>query len=99
MAIFPYEGLTKTLEIGNTPIGILSNTWKLEQVRNTKFVTNISNEMLLNPAKCEVYSFHRFWVIKVKIARISKTTACAFHFLKIQSAFYQYLQSRLDFLK
>ena len=27
---------------------------------------NICNEMLLNAAKCQGYSFNRFWVIKGK---------------------------------
>ena len=37
--------------------------WK---IRNTKFGTNVSNKMLLNPAKYQGYSFYRFWVIKEK---------------------------------
>ena len=32
--------------------------------RNTKFGTDVSNEMLLFAAKCQGYSFCRFWVIK-----------------------------------
>ena len=57
MAIFFYNGLTRNLEIENTPIRNLSYIWRLGQVGNTKFVTNVSNEMLLNAAKCQVYSF------------------------------------------
>ena len=52
MAIFFYNGLTRNLEIENTPIRNLSYIWRLGQVGNTKFVTNVSNEMLLNAAKC-----------------------------------------------
>ena len=51
MAIFFYKGLTRNLEIGNTPIGVLSNIWRLGQVGSTKSFTNTSNEMLLNAAK------------------------------------------------
>ena len=31
---------------------------------DAKFATNVSNEMLLNVAKSQGYSFYRFWVIK-----------------------------------
>ena len=42
--------------------------WKSElrtlgQVKDTKFGTNVSNEMLLNAAECQGYSFYRFYVI------------------------------------
>ena len=42
----------------------MPNTWRLRWVRGTKFGTDASNEMLLNAAKCQDYSFYRFWVIK-----------------------------------
>ena len=32
-------------EIGNTPVWALRNIWRLGQVRNTKFATNVSNKM------------------------------------------------------
>ena len=57
------KGLTRIPEIGNTPVWVLLNIWRLGRVRNTKFGTNVSNKMLLNPAKCQGYSF---WVIKGK---------------------------------
>ena len=66
MTIFFYKGLSRNPEIGNTPIRVLSNIWRLGLVRNTKFDTNVSNQMLLNAAKCQGYSFYRFWVIKGK---------------------------------
>ena len=66
MTIFCYKGLTRNPEIGNTPVWVLPNIWRLEGVRDTKFGTNVSNEMLLNAAKCQGYSFYHFWVIKVK---------------------------------
>ena len=31
---------------------------------DAKFATNVSNEMLLNVAKSQGYSFYRFWAIK-----------------------------------
>ena len=40
--------------------------WRLEQVRDTTFGTNVSNKMLLNAAKYQGYSFYRFWVIEGK---------------------------------
>ena len=58
--------MTRNPEIGNTPVWVLPNIWGLRQVRDTKFGTNVSNEMLLNAAKCQGYSFYRFWVIKGK---------------------------------
>ena len=66
MAIFFYKGLTRNPEIGNTPIWVLPNIWRLGQVMDTKFGTNVSNRMLLNAAKFQGYSFYRFWVIKGK---------------------------------
>ena len=69
MTIFVYKGLTRNPEIENTPIWVLPNIWKLEQVRNTKFGTKVSNLMLLNAAKYHGYSFYHFWVIKGKLTR------------------------------
>ena len=51
-------------EIGNTPVLLLPDIWRLGRVRDTKFTGNISNEMLLNAAKCQGYSFYSFWIIK-----------------------------------
>ena len=65
--IFVYKGLTRNPEIGTTPVWILPNIWRLGQVRDTKFCTNFYNKMLLNAAKCQGYSFYRFWVIKGKL--------------------------------
>ena len=61
-----YKGLTRNLKIGNTPLWVLPNIWRLGRVMNTKYGTNVSNKMLLNAAKCQSYSFYRFWVIKGK---------------------------------
>ena len=66
MKISSYKGLTRNVDIGNTPIWVLPNIWRLEQVMDTKFGTNVSNRMLLNAAKFQGYSFYRFWVIKGK---------------------------------
>ena len=60
MTIFFYKGLARNPEIGNTPVSVLPNIWRLGQVRGTKFGTNVSNKMLLNDAKCKGYSFYRF---------------------------------------
>ena len=66
MTISFYKKLTRTPEIGNTPVWVLPNTWRLGRVRNTKYGTNVSHKMLLNAAKFQGYSFYRFWVIKGK---------------------------------
>ena len=68
MTIFFYKGLTRNPEIGNTLVWVLPNIWRLGWVRDTKFGTNISNEMLVNVAECQGYSFYRFWVIKGKLS-------------------------------
>ena len=60
--MFVYKGLTRNREIRNTQIWVLPNIWRLEQVWDTIFGTNVSNEMILNTAKCQGYSFCRFWV-------------------------------------
>ena len=41
---------------------------------DTKFGTNVSNRMLLNAAKCQRYSFYRFWINKGKPTGRVKTT-------------------------
>ena len=66
MTIFFYKGLTRNLEIGNTPFWVLPNIWRVRRVRDTQFSTNVSNKMLLNDAKCQCYSFYCFWIIKGK---------------------------------
>ena len=58
--------LTENPEIGSIPIWVLPSTWRLRRVSDTKFGTNVSDEVLLNAAKCQGYSFYRFWVIKGK---------------------------------
>ena len=64
--IFAYKGLTRNLEIVNTPVWVLPSILRLGQVRDTKFGPNVSNKMLLNGLKCTGYGFYRFWVIKWK---------------------------------
>ena len=63
------KGLTRNSEIRNTPIWVLPNTRRLEQVMDTKFCTNVSNRISLNAANFQGYSFYRFWVIKGKPTR------------------------------
>ena len=43
----------------------MSNIWRLGQVGDTKFGTNVYNEMLLNPAKSYGYSFYSLWVYEL----------------------------------
>ena len=49
--IFVYNGLTRNPEIGNTPVCILPSIWRLEQVRDTKCGTSVSEKMLLNAVR------------------------------------------------
>ena len=56
MTIFFYKRLARNPEIGNTPVSVLPNTWRLGQVRGTRFGTNVFNKLLLNAAKCQGYS-------------------------------------------
>ena len=67
MTIFSYKRLPKNPEIGNTLVWLLSNIWRLGQVRDTKLGTNVFKEKLLNAAKCQGYSYYGFWVIKEKL--------------------------------
>ena len=66
MTVFFDKRLTRNPEIGNTSVWVLPNIWRLGQVRNTKFGTNVSNKILLDTAKCQGYSFYHFWFIKGK---------------------------------
>ena len=66
MTIFFYKGLTRKPEIGNTHVWVFPNIWRLGQVMDTKFGTNVSNKMGLNARKFQYYSFYHFWVIKGK---------------------------------
>ena len=66
MTIFFYKGLTRNPEIGYNPVWVLPNIWGQGRVRNAKFSTNASNEILPNVAKCQGHSFYRFWVMKGK---------------------------------
>ena len=66
MTTFFYKGFPRNPEIGSTSVWVLPNVWRLWQVMDTKFGTNVSNRMLRNAAKFQGYSFYRFWVIKGK---------------------------------
>ena len=63
---FLYKGLTRNPELGNTPVWVLHDIFTLGRVMNTKLGTIVSNEMLLNAANCQGYSFYCFWIIKRK---------------------------------
>ena len=69
ITIFFYKWLTRNPKIGNTPIWVLPNIYRFGQVRDTKFSTDVSIEILLNAEKCQGYSFYRLWVIKGKPTR------------------------------
>ena len=52
------------LSFAQYPVWVFPNIWRLGRVRDAKFVSNVSNEKLLNASKSQDYSFKRFWVIK-----------------------------------
>ena len=60
MTTFFYKRLTRKSEIGNTPVRVLPNIWRLGEVRGTKLGMNAVNEMVMNAAKCLGYSLYRF---------------------------------------
>ena len=66
MTIYINKGLTRNLETRDSPIWVLPNIFRLRWVRDTKFGTDVPNEMLLHAAKCQGYSFFHFWVINGK---------------------------------
>ena len=49
--IFVYRRLTKTPEMGNTPVWVLPSIWRLEQFMDTKFGKDVSDKNLLNDVK------------------------------------------------
>ena len=67
MTIFFYKGLTRNPEIRNTLVRVLPNILRLGWVRDTDESTNGSNEILLNVAKCQGYSFCCSKVDKEKV--------------------------------
>ena len=72
MKIFFYKRFTRNPEVGNTPFWVLPNISRLGWVRDTKFRTNVANEMLLNAANRQGCSFDCFWVIKGKPTEMVK---------------------------
>ena len=64
MRIYFCKELIRNPEIGNTPVWVLPNIWRLWQVTNAKVGKHVSNKMCMNAAKCQGYGFYRFWVIK-----------------------------------
>ena len=48
------------------PSEICSKSGDWCELQDTKFGTNVSNEMLLNAAKYQGYSIYRFWINKGK---------------------------------
>ena len=66
MTIFLHKGLTRNPEIGNTPVWVLPNIWRLGQVRETKFSKNTPNEFYWMLQNATVTAFTCFWVIKRK---------------------------------
>ena len=87
MMNFVHKGCRKS-EIGETPVWVLYNIWRQEWIRDTKFAINVSNENLLNAAKCYVYSFYHFWVIKGRPSGEQKHTS---HQIRVKEVFLRLL--------
>ena len=66
MTVLILWGIKKKSKSQVGPALVLPNIWRLGQVRDTKFGTNVSNKILLNAAKQQGYSFYYFWVSKGK---------------------------------
>ena len=58
-------------ESGNRkyPIWVFPKIWRWGELGIKKLGSDVSNETLPNAAKCNSYSFYRFWVIKEKPTR------------------------------
>ena len=67
MKIFVYKRLTRNPVMGSSSVWVLLNIWRLGWVRDSKFGSNVSSEMLLNIAICQGYRLYHFWVIKRKL--------------------------------
>ena len=79
MTVLFYKGLTRNPEIGNTPSEFwpISGNWgslgipnlaRMSLMKCYEFLLwmSLMRCPLLNAAKCQCYSFYRFWVIKGK---------------------------------
>ena len=64
--ISSYKGLIRNSKTQNIPVWVLPNIWWLGRVRDTKLGNSVSNEMLLNAAKCQGYSVLPFLSFKGK---------------------------------
>ena len=58
--------LTRNPEIGNSPVWVLPNIYRLGRISDNKFGLDVCNKTLLNATKCKGHSFYRLWVIKGK---------------------------------
>ena len=65
---FVYKGLTRNLEIVNTPVWALSNTWRLGQFR--AFISIYNQAFIFGPANGKFRQ--RFFICREKVHRRSK---------------------------
>ena len=109
MTIFFYTGLTRNPEIGNVPVWISPNIWRLGRVRNTKFGSNVSNKMWLNTGRVNAgFTALTFSELLRENQQVEGVIlilpSCAFHFMEIfrlveiRAVICLYLQSGLEFL-
>ena len=66
MTIFVHKRLTRNQEIWDMPVWVLPDIWRLGQVRDTKFGTNVSSKRLRIVNAVRVNNFYCFWVMKAK---------------------------------
>ena len=69
MTVFFYKRLFGNLEIGNTPVWVLPDIWKLGHVRNklVKIGKNLARISLIKSYwKCQGYMFYLFRFIEMK---------------------------------
>ena len=72
-------------------VWVLPNVWRLKRVGDANIDMNVSDEKLLNAAKCQDYSFYHFWLIKGKqtgvVGRNIPTQIGVKHRIKVEPNF------------
>ena len=64
MTIFVYKGFYEKFRNWKPPLLSFVQYLETGAIEDTKFDINVSNEKLIDAAKCHVYIFYRFWVNK-----------------------------------
>ena len=64
MTIFLYKGLTKNPKVGNAPVWVLPNIWRLRQVWDIKLGSNVSNEIFWTLHNARITAFTIFELLR-----------------------------------